>query len=128
MRIAALALGLVIMAGACASSGTAAGDQSATAPGRRRRARTSSRRRKSATARRRISPNLSDSSVQAGLATNQVNVVVNNDIMNLSAGEGTRMLRTSRKHRERNPLSHKIRSAEPWGARVELQVIQVITR
>jgi hypothetical protein len=31
MRIAALALGLVIVAGACASSGTAAGDQTATA-------------------------------------------------------------------------------------------------
>ena len=31
MRIAALALGLVIVAGACASKGTAAGDQTATA-------------------------------------------------------------------------------------------------
>ena len=31
MRIAALALGLVIVAGACASSGTAAGDQTPTA-------------------------------------------------------------------------------------------------
>jgi hypothetical protein len=128
MRIAALALGLVTMAGACASSGTAAGDQTATA--RTTAARTNvittqeirdSRASNLPDLIRQLRPSWPD--------PNQVNVVVNSDIMNLSAGEGMSMLR-NQPVSTANEIRYFTRSEAQsrWGARVQLQVIQVITR
>ena len=128
MRIAAFALGLVVVAGACASSGTASADQSATAR------TTASRTNVISTQEIRDSraANLPDLIRQLRPSwpdPNQVNVVVNNDIMNLSPGEGLNMLRNQ-------PISTaseiryltKSEAQSKWGMRVQLQVIQVITR
>jgi uncharacterized protein (DUF3084 family) len=128
MRIAALALGLVIVAGACASSGTASADQSATA-------RTTASRTNIITAqeiRDSRAANLPDliRQLRPGWPDpNQVNIVVNNDIMNLGPGEGLSMLR-NQPISTANEIRYFTRSEaqSKWGARVQLQVIQVVTR
>ena len=127
MRVAALALGLVVAAGACASSGTAAGDQTATARA------TTSRTNVITTQEIRDSraPNLPDLIRQLRPSwpnPNLVNVVVNNDIMNPNPSEGLAMLRNQ-------PISTateiryltKSEAQSKWGARVGM-VIQIITR
>ena len=120
MRIAALALGLVIAAGACASSGTAAGDQ---APA----ARTASRRTNvisSEEIRESKAPSMTDliRQLRPGWPT-AVTVVVNNDIMG-----GYDMLRNQpiTTAREIHYLTRS-EAQTKWGARVQ-EVIQVITR
>lgn len=120
MRIAALALGLVITAGACATSGTAASEQSPTA-------NTTSRRSNVITSQE-ISesraPSLTDliRQLRPGWPT-AVTIVVNNDVMG-----GYDMLRNQ-------PVSTaaeirfltRSEAQTKWGARVQ-EVIQVITR
>lgn len=128
MRIMALALGISMVGGACASSGTAAADQTATASSTTRRTNviTTQEIRDSR------APNLPDLIRQLRPSwpdPNQVNVVVNNDIMNLGPGEGMNMLRNQ-------PVStaseiryfSRSEAQSKWGARVQLQVIQIITR
>jgi hypothetical protein len=120
MRTVALALGVVMAAGACASSGTAAGDQAPTATTTARRTNiiTSQEIRESA------APNLPDliRQLRPGWPT-QVSVVVNNDVMG-----GYDMLRnqpvstaTEIRYLTRSEAQFK------WGPRVQ-EVIQVITR
>lgn len=120
MRIAALALGLVIVAGACASSGTAAGDQTRTARVATPRANviTTQEIRESK------APALQDliRQLRPGWPT-AVSVVVNNDIMG-----GYEMLRNQ-------PISTvsevryltRSEAQMKWGARVQ-EVIQIITK
>jgi hypothetical protein len=123
MRIAVLALGLVIAAGACATSGTASSDQSATAATTARRSNviTSQEIRESS------APSIPDLIRQLrpgwpGPASG-VAVVVNNDVMG-----GYDVLRNQ-------PIStaSEIRfltrseAQMKWGSRVQ-EVIQVITR
>ncbi len=120
MRFAALALGLVIVAGACASSGTAASEQSATASSTARRTNviTSQEIRDSK------APSVADiiRQLRPGWPT-AVSVVVNNDVMG-----GYDMLRNQ-------PVSStaeiryltRSEAQMKWGARVQ-EVIQVITR
>lgn len=123
MRIAALALGLVITAGACASSGTAAGEQSVTATSTRPRTNVISTQE----VRESKAPALADLIRQLrpgwpGPGTT-VTIVVNNDVMG-----GYAMLNNQ-------PLSSvseirylsKSEAQFKWGARVQ-EVIQIITR
>jgi hypothetical protein len=120
MRIAVLALGLAIVAGGCATSGTAAGDQTPTA-------RTTARRTNVISAeeiRDSRAPNMVDMirQLRPGWPTN-VTVVVNNDIMG-----GFEFLR-------QQPIStaaeirylSRSEAQSKWGMRV-LETIQVITR
>jgi hypothetical protein len=120
MRIAALALGLAITAGACASSGTAAGDQSVTASRTTRRTNiiTSQEIRESA------APSLADLILQLrpGWPT-AVTIFVNNDplgdysqlrILSVNATSEIRYLSRSEAQMK-------------WGPRFQ-EVIQVITR
>lgn len=120
MRVAVLALGLAIAAGACATSGTAAGDQSPTA-------RTTTRRENVISAqeiRDSRAPDLTDliRQLRPGWPTN-VTVVVNNDIMG-----GYDFLR-------QQPVSttaeirylSRSEAQSKWGMRV-LETIQVITK
>jgi hypothetical protein len=123
MRIVALALGLVVVAGACASSGTAAGDQTPTSS-------TTARRTNIITAqeiRESTAPSLPDLIRQLrpswpGPGT-QVTIVVNNDIMG-----GYAMLSQQPKSTA-SEIRYLTRSEAQtkWGARVQ-EVIQVITR
>jgi hypothetical protein len=120
MRIAALALGLVITAGACASSGTAGTEQSVTARSTARRTNVIS----SEEIRESKAPSLPDliRQLRPGWPT-AVTIVVNNDVMG-----GYDMLRNQ-------PLStaseiRYLTSSEAqtkWGSRVK-EVIQIITR
>lgn len=120
MRIAALALGLVTIAGACASSGTAATEQSPTATSTARRTNviTSQEIRDSR------APTLQDliRQLRPGWPTN-VSIVVNNDVMG-----GYDMLR-SQPISTASEIRYLTRSEAQtkWGARVQ-EVIQVITR
>ena len=127
MRIVALALGLVVVAGACASSGTAAGDQTPTS--------SSTARRTNIIATQEIrdsrAPSLPDLIRQLRPSwpnPTEVNVVVNNDIMNLDPREGLNMLRAQpvTTATEIRYLT-KSEAQSKWGARVG-QVIQIITR
>ena len=120
MRIAALALGLVTMAGACATSGTAATEQSATASSTARRTNVITAQE----IRENKAPTLADMirQLRPGWPT-AVTVVVNNDVMG-----GYDMLRNQ-------PVSTaaeiryltKSEAQMKWGARVQ-EVIQIITR
>ena len=120
MRIAALALGLVIAAGGCASSGTAAAEQSVTASSTARRTNVIS----SQEIRESKAPSLQDliRQLRPGWPT-AVTIVVNNDIMG-----GYDMLRNQ-------PISNasevrylsRSEAQMKWGARVQ-EVIQVVTR
>jgi hypothetical protein len=120
MRIAALALGLAITAGACASSGTAAGDQTPT--------RSSTARRTNVISSQEIrdsrAQNMTDliRQLRPGWPT-AVTVVVNNDVMG-----GYEMLRVQpvTTATEIRFLTRSEAQAK-WGARVQ-EVIQVITR
>lgn len=120
MRIAALALGLVITAGACASSGTAAGEQSPTA--------TTTTRRTNVITTQEISeskaPSLSDliRQLRPSWPTN-VTIVVNNDIMGGYTMLNSQPVSTAR---QINYLT-KSEAQTKWGSRVEA-VIQIITR
>ena len=120
MRIAALALGLVAAAGACASTGTAAGEQSVTAGTTARRTNVISAQE----IRESTAPSLADliRQLRPGWPT-AVTIVVNNDVMG-----GYDMLRnqpistaTEIRYLTRSEAQTK------WGSRV-LEVIQVITR
>jgi len=120
MRIAALALGLVITAGACASSGTAAGEQSVTATSTRPRTNVISTQE----IRESSAPSLADliRQVRPGWPT-AVTVVLNNEVVG-----GYDILRTQ-------PVSNtseiryltRSEAQMKWGSRVQ-EVIQVITR
>jgi hypothetical protein len=123
MRIVALALGLVVVAGACATSGTAAGDQTPTSG-------TTSRRTNVITAqeiRESTAPSLSDLIRQLrpgwpGQGT-QVTVVVNNDVM------GGYAVLSQQPKSSASEIRYLTRSEAQmkWGSRVQ-EVIQVITR
>lgn len=121
MRIAALALGLVITAGACASSGTAAGNQAATA------STTASRTNVITTQEIRESkaPTLADLVRQSrpGWPT-AVTIFVNNDAF--GAYDSLRNLALSTTNEVR--YLSKSEAQFKWGARVQTEVIQVITR
>ncbi|HZI29063.1 MAG TPA: hypothetical protein VFD64_12920 [Gemmatimonadaceae bacterium] len=123
MRIVALALGLVVVAGACASSGTAAGDQTPTSS-------TTTRRTNIITAqeiRESTAPSLPDLIRQLrpswpGQGT-QVTIVVNNDIMGGYAMLSQQPKSTASEIR----FLTRSEAQTKWGARVQ-EVIQVITR
>lgn len=120
MRIAALALGLVTIAGACASSGTAATEQSPTASTTARRTNviTSQEIRESK------APSLQDMIRQLRPSwPTAVSVVVNNDVMG-----GYDMLR-NQPIATASEIRYLTRSEAQmkWGPRVQ-EVIQVITR
>ena len=120
MRIAALALGLVITAGGCASSGTASAEQSVTGTSTRPRTNVIS----SQEIRESKAPSLQDliRQLRPGWPT-AVSIVVNNDIMG-----GYDMLRNQ-------PIStaseirylSRSEAQMKWGSRVQ-EVIQIITR
>ena len=120
MRIAALALGLVITAGGCASSGTASAEQSVTASSTARRTNVISQQE----IRESKAPSLTDliRQLRPGWPT-AVTIVVNNDIMG-----GYDMLRNQpiSTAREIHYMS-KSEAQTKWGARVN-EVIQIITR
>ena len=122
MRIVALALGLVVVAGACASSGTAAGDQAPTSS-------TTARRTNIITAqeiRESTAPSLPDliRQLRPGWpAHTQVTIVVNNDIM---GGYGMLNQQPKSTASEIRYLT-KSEAQTKWGARVA-EVIQIITR
>lgn len=120
MRLAALAFGLVITATACASSGTAAGDQAATAQTTTRRTNVISAQE----IRESSAPSLTDliRQLRPGWPTN-VTVVVNNDILG-----GYDMLRQQPKSTA-SEIRYLTRSEAQtkWGSRVQ-EVIQIITR
>jgi hypothetical protein len=123
MRIAALALGLVITAGACASSGTAAGEQSATG--------TATTRRTNVITTQEIgesrAPSVTDLIRQLRPSWpgqgSAVSIVVNNDVMGGYAMLNNQPLSTVR---QINYLT-KSEAQMKWGARVQ-EVIQIITR
>ncbi len=120
MRIAALALGLVIAGGACASRGTPAGEPSVTATSTARRTNVIS----SQEIRESSAPSLADliRQVRPGWPT-AVTIVLNNEVMG-----GYDILRSQ-------PVSNtseiryltKSEAQMKWGSRVA-EVIQVITR
>jgi hypothetical protein len=123
MRIVALALGLVVVAGACASSGTAAGDQSATRT-------TTTRRTNVITAqeiRESAAPSLPDLIRQLRPSWpgpgSQVTIVVNNDVM------GGYAILSQQPRSSASEIRYLTRSEAQtkWGSRV-LEVIQIITR
>jgi hypothetical protein len=122
MRIAALALGLVIAAGACASSGTASADQTATA-------RTTTRRTNVITAqeiRESTAPTLTDliRQLRPGWQISaQTSIVVNNDVMGGMAMLNQQPKSTASEIR----YLTKSEAQTKWGSRVA-EVIQVITR
>ena len=123
MRIAVLALGIAITAGACASAGTAAGDQTVTAQ------TTASRTNVITTQEIRDSKaqNLTDliRQLRPGWPGNGslVTVVVNNDILGGYAMLANQPVTTAReiKYLTKSEAQFK------WGSRVN-DVIQVITR
>jgi hypothetical protein len=123
MRIAALALGLALVPGACASSGTAAGDQTVTAQ------TTSSRTNVITTQEIRDSkaPNMTDliRQLRPGWPGqgSQVTIVVNNDVMGGYAFLQQQPVSTAREIR----FLTKSEAQFKWGPRVA-EVIQIITR
>jgi hypothetical protein len=123
MRVIALALGLVVVAGACASSGTAAGDQTPTSTTTRPRTNviTSQEIRES------TAPSLPDLIRQLrpswpGNGTN-VTIVVNNDVMGGYAMLSQQPKSTASEIR----FLTRSEAQTKWGARVQ-EVIQIITR
>jgi hypothetical protein len=123
MRIAVLALGLAITAGACASSGTAAGDQTVTA-------QTTTARTNVITTqeiRESRAQNLTDliRQLRPGWPGNGslVTIAVNNDIMGGYAMLSNQPVSTAReiKYLTKSEAQFK------WGQRVN-DVIQIITR
>lgn len=123
MRIVALALGLVVVAGACASSGTAAGDQTPTSS-------TTARRTNIITAqeiRESTAPSLPDMIRQLRPSWpgngSAVTIVVNNDIMGGYAMLSQQPKSTASEIR----YLTKSEAQTKWGMRVQ-EVIQVITR
>jgi hypothetical protein len=120
MRLAALALGLVFAAGACATSGTAAGDQSATATSTRPRANviTIQEIRESA------APTLADLVRQSRPSwPTEVTIFLNNDPM--GSYEQLRNLSLSNTAEVR--YLTRSEAQMKWGSRFQA-VIQVITR
>jgi hypothetical protein len=123
MRIAALALGFVIVAGACASSGTAASDQTRTARAGTARTNviTTEEIRES------VAPSISDVIRQlrpSWQMTPSVAIVVNNDVM----GACCDLLRQQPKSSVTEiRFLTKSEAQMKWGARVQ-DVIQIITR
>ena len=123
MRIAALALGIVIAAGACASSGSAGSEQTTTAASTTRRTNVITAQEISESK----APALADliRQLRPGWPGqgSQVTIVVNNDIMGGYAMLNNQPLSTVR---QINFLS-KSEAQMKWGPRVD-QVIQIITR
>lgn len=123
MRIAALALGLVITAGACASSGTAATEQSPTASTTARRTNVITTQEISESK----APSLPDliRQLRPGWPGpgSTVSIVVNNDVMGGYAMLNNQPVSTVR---QVNFLT-KSEAQFKWGARVN-EVIQIITR
>jgi hypothetical protein len=123
MRIAALALGLTIAAGACASSGTAATEQSPTASTTTRRTNVITLQEINDSR----APSLPDLIRQLrpswpGQGT-QVSIVVNNDVMGGYAMLNNQPVSTVREVR----YLTKSEAQMKWGPRVQ-EVIQIITR
>jgi hypothetical protein len=123
MRIAALALGLTLVSGACASSGTAAGDQTPTSTTTARRTNvitsqeiTDSRAQNLTDLIRQLRPGWPGPG-------STVTIVVNNDIMGGYAMLQNQPVSTAREIR----YMSKSEAQTKWGARVQ-EVIQVITR
>ena len=122
MRIAALALGLVISAGACASSGTAAADQAPTAA-------TTTKRTNVITAQeirdsKAPSTRGHDSTVRARVGRARPLIAVNNDIMS-----GYEMLRVQPVSSAKEIIYlSKSEAYGKWGTRVNSEVIQIVTR
>lgn len=123
MRVAALALGLVIAAGACASSGTAAGEQSATGSSTRARTNVITAQEISESK----APSLPDliRQLRPGWpgAGSQVVIVVNNDVMGGYAMLNNQPVSSAK---QINFLT-KSEAQFKWGSRVN-EVIQIITR
>ena len=120
MRIAALALGLVLAAGACASKGTAAGDQAVTGASNARRTNVIS----SEEIRESSAPSLTDLIRQLRPAwPTAVSIVVNNNIF--GAYDTLRQLPVSNTAEIR--FLSKSEAQMKWGPRVN-DVIQIITR
>lgn len=123
MRIAALALGFALVSGACASSGTAAGDQTVTAQ------TTTARTNVITTQEIRDSkaPNMTDLIRQLRPSWpgqgSQVTIVVNNDIMGGYAFLQQQPVSTAREIK----FLTKSEAQFKWGPRVA-EVIQIITR
>jgi len=120
MRITALALGLVLAVGACASRGTAAGDQAVTGASTARRTNVIS----SEEIRESSAPSLVDMirQLRPGWPT-AVSIVVNNEIF--GAYDTLRQLPVSGTSEIR--YLSKSEAQMKWGMRVN-EVIQVITR
>lgn len=123
MRIAALALGLTIAAGGCASSGTAATEQSPTASTTARRTNVITMQEISESK----APSLADLIRQLrpswpGPGT-QVSIVVNNDVMGGYAMLSNQPVSTVREVR----YLTKSEAQMKWGPRVQ-EVIQIVTR
>lgn len=120
MRIAVLALGLVITVGACASSGTAASDQSATAGTTARRSNviTSQEIRESA------APSVADlvRQLRPGWPTN-VQIFVNNNHFGGYSQLNSLSVSTTAEIR----FLTRSEAQNKWGSRFQ-EVIQVITR
>ena len=120
MRVAALALGLVIAAGACASKGTAAGEQSVTAGTTTRRTNLISAQE----IRESKAPTLADLIRQSRPSwPTTVTVFVNNDP--LGGYETLRNLSVSNTAEVR--YLTRSEAQMKWGSRFQ-EVIQVITR
>ena len=121
MRIAVLALGLALAVGACASSGTAAGDQAATA------SRTTSRTNviSSQEIREARQATVGDliRQTRPGWPTGGITVYVNTD----PDPSGTALNRSPATVSEIRYLS-KSEAQSKWGSRVQSAVIQLITR
>lgn len=120
MRIAPLALGLVIAATACATSGTAAGDQSATAQSTARRTNVISAQE----IRESPVPSLTDliRQLRPGWPTN-VTIVVNNDIL----GGYDMLVQQPKSSAAEIRYLTRSEAQMKWGSRVQ-EVIQIITR
>lgn len=117
MRIAALALGLALVSGACASSGTAAGDQTRTA--------TTTTRRTNLITTQEISesraPTVADLIRQLRPGWGPGVVFVNND------PDPTALTRSPANVREIRYLT-KSEAQSKWGSRVQDPVIQITPR
>jgi hypothetical protein len=120
MRIAALALGLVTIAGACASSGTAATEQSPTANSTARRTNVITLQE----IRESKAPTLADMirQLRPGWPT-AVSVVVNNNVMGGYEMLSNQPVSTTAEIR----FLSKSEAQMKWGPRVQ-EVIQIITR
>jgi hypothetical protein len=130
MRIAALALGLVVAAGACASSGTAAGDQTRTASSTTRRTNVITAQEISESRAPTIGDMIRQTRPQwprsACTAPNQGNcyvIFLNND----PDPSGTALNRALGTVREVLFLT-KSEAQTKWGSRVSDMVIQIMSR